>query len=171
MTRDFDIVSLSETDNPDLGDTAPDFTRPLVNKEFWEDAALSTLTDEKATLLAFHPMDWSPTSINLWNELENRAWDDHHDVTIVGLSISTPYDHKRFLNQRDLDYGLFSDPTNTIAEKYDVVHNNDGMRGIAEPRPAAFLIDSDRTIRYAWVTDEWPAYPNYDEIEDAIREL
>ena len=171
MTRDFDIVSLSPADHPEVGDTAPDFTRPLVNGDFWEDVSLSTLTEEGSVLLLFHPMDWAPTAINLWNAVQARTWNERFEVTVVGVSISTPYDHKRFLNERGLDYELFSDPTNALAEAYGVVHDLDGMNTVAEPRPAVFLLDPDRTIRYAWVTDKWPAYPDYDEVEAALGEL
>jgi peroxiredoxin len=45
------------------------------------------------------------------------------------------------------------------------------VAGISEPRPAVFLIDEERTIQYAWVTQEWPAFPDYDEIEDELTEF
>ena len=171
MTRDFDVVSLPGTDHPDAGDTAPDFTRPLVNADFWEDVALSSLVETGPVLLLFHPMDWAPTAINLWREVSARAWDEAFDVTVVGVSISTPYDHKRFLNEHGLDYELFSDPRNGVAEVYGVVHDLDGMTAVAEPRPAVFLLDTDRTVRYAWVTDEWPDFPDYDAVEASLEEL
>jgi peroxiredoxin len=171
VTRDFDIVSLPETDHPEVGDTAPDFTRPLVNTEFWEDVTLSKFTDERPVLLVFYPMNGAPTAINLWKELCDRAWDEALDITVVGVSISTPYDHKRFLNERSFDFKLFSDPTNELAETYDIVHDIDGMNTVTEPRPAVFLLDSDQTVKYVWVTDEWPAYPDYDEVEEAIDDL
>ena len=44
------------------------------------------------------------------------------------------------------------------------------MAGVTEHRPAVFLLDSDRTVRYAWVADEWPAFPDYEEIADAIAD-
>jgi len=171
VTRDFDVVSLPPADHPEVGDTAPDFTRPLVNVDFWEDVSLSTLTNEGPVLLLFHPMDWAPTAINLWNAVRARAWDEAFKMIVVGISISTPYDHKRFLETRGLNYNLFSDPTNALAETYGVVHDIDGMNTVAEPRPAVFLLDANQIVRYAWATDEWPAYPDYDAVEEAISEL
>ena len=168
---DFEVVTLPETDHIDVGDTAPDFTRPLVNDEFWEDVSLSDLTADGPVLLAFHPMDGSFPATYVWNELRDRAWDDAHDLTIVGLSISTPYEHKTFVEERGMDYRLFSDPGNGVAEAYGIVHDLDGMAGVSEPRPAIFLLDADRTVEYAWVASEWPDFPDYDEIEDAIERL
>lgn len=171
MSRDFDVVSLPATDHPEVGDTAPDFSRPLVNREFWKDVTLATLADDQPVLLVFHPMDWSPTAINLWSELQDRGWAEAFDVSVVGVSISTPYDHKRFLNEQDLNCELFSDPTNEVAEAYDITHDLSGMDGISEPRPAVFLLDTNRTVKYVWVTEKWPNYPEYDAIEEVLATL
>ena len=166
---DFDVVELTETDHISEGDTAPDFTRPLVNAEFWEDAALSDVTAEGPTLLVFYPMDGAFPATYVWNELRDRAWDEEYDVQIVGLSISSPYEHKTFIEERGMDYTLFSDPANGVAEEYGIVHDLDGMAGVSEPRPAIFLLDTDRRVEYAWVASEWPDFPDYDEIEAAIE--
>ena len=47
----------------------------------------------------------------------------------------------------------------------------DGMNGISEPRPAVFVVDEDRTVRESWVSTEWPEFPPYDDLEDAIKRL
>ncbi|PSQ25236.1 peroxiredoxin [Halobacteriales archaeon QS_9_68_17] len=168
---DFEVVDLAETDHVGQGDTAPDFTRPLVNDEYWEDAALSDLTADGPVLLVFHTMDGAFPTTYMWNEIRDRAWDEGNDLTVVGLSISSPYEHKATVEQRRIDYRLFSDPGNEVAEAYGIVNDLDGMTGISEPRPAVYLLDDDRTVEYAWVADEWPAFPDYDEVEDAIESL
>jgi peroxiredoxin len=167
---DFEVVELPETDHVEEGDTAPDFTRPLVNDEFWEDAALSELTEEGPVLLVFYTMDGAFPATYMWNEIRDRKWDDGHDITVVGLSVSDPYAHKQLIAERGMDYRLFSDPQNGVAEEYGIVNDLDGMAGVSEPRPAVFLLDEDRTVEYAWVAEEWPDFPDYDEIEDAIAE-
>jgi peroxiredoxin len=165
---DFEVVELPETDHVAAGDTAPDFTRPLVDDEYWEDASLSDLTDEGPVLLVFFTMDGAFPATYMWNELRDRNLDDGRNLTVVGLSISDPYAHKQLIEERGMDYRLFSDPQNGVAEEYGVVHDLDGMAGVSEPRPAVFLLDEDRTVEYAWVAAEWPDFPDYDEIEDAI---
>ncbi|WP_227353168.1 redoxin domain-containing protein [Haladaptatus salinisoli] len=167
---EFDVVELGPANHPEVGETAPDFTRPLVNDEFWEDASLSDVTADGPTLLVFHSMDGAFPATYVWNELRERAWDDDRDLRIVGLSISTPYEHKTLVEERGMDYRLFSDPANEVAEEYGISHDLDGMAGISEPRPAVFLLDEDRTIEFAWVATEWPEFPDYDEIERAIEE-
>ncbi|PSP54705.1 peroxiredoxin [Halobacteriales archaeon QS_1_67_19] len=165
---EFDVVELPEADHVEVGETAPDFTGPLVDDEYWEDAALSDLTEDGAVLLVFYTMDGAFPATYIWNEIRDRAWDDDHDVTVVGLSISDPYAHKQLVEERGMDYRLFSDPQNRVAEQYGISHDLDGMAGVSEPRPAVFLLDEDRTVEYAWVAEEWPEFPDYDDIEAAL---
>jgi peroxiredoxin len=171
MNLGFDVVELGPADHPEAGDEAPDFTRPLVNDEYWADASLSELTEEGPVVLVFHPMDGDFPSTYIWQEIDDRDW-DAYDASVVGLSISSPYEHSRFLEEWDVEqYRLFSDPQNGVAEEYGIVHELDGMEGIAEPRPAVFVIDEDRTIEFAWVATDWPEFPPYDDVEDAIEGL
>ena len=173
MELDFDVVDLGEPDHPEEGGAAPDFVRPLVNDEFWEDVALSELTADGPVVLVFHTMDGAFPSTYLWNELRDREFDGY-DATVAGLSISTPYEHTEFIADRglaDRDFRFFSDPGNEVAQQYGIVNDLDGMAGIEEPRPAAFVIDADRTIRYAWAAREWPDFPDYDELQDAVEQV
>jgi len=32
-----------------------------------------------------------------------------------------------------------------------------------------FLIDEDGTISYSWVAEEWPEFPDYDDLEEAVE--
>ena len=169
MDLPFDVVDLEPTDHVEEGEVAPDFERPLVNDEFWENRRLSDVTDDPPVVLVFHPMDGAFPATYVWNELRDRALGDH--VTVVGLSISTPYEHKRLIAERGIDARLFSDPQNGVAEQYGIVNDLDGMGGVAEPRPAVFVIGDDRTIEYAWVASEWPDFPEYDDVEAAIGAL
>ncbi|MFB6304548.1 MAG: redoxin domain-containing protein [Haloferacaceae archaeon] len=166
---DFDVVELPETDHVGEGDRAPDFTRPLVNEEYWEDVSLSELTDDGPVLLVFYPMDGAFPATYIWNELRDRELGDH--LTVVGCSISTPYEHKTLIEERGMDYRLFSDPANDVAAEYGIVNDLDGMAGISEPRPATYVLDEDRTVAYAWVAEEWPEFPDYDALEDAVRRV
>ncbi|MFC6863195.1 redoxin domain-containing protein [Halomicroarcula sp. GCM10025817] len=167
MDLEFDVVDLDTADHPEAGDRAPDFTRPLVNEEFWEDVSLSTLCADSdgPVVLVFHAMDGAFPATYVWNEIRDRGW--HRDATVVGLSISTPYEHKTLLEERDIEgqYRLYSDPANGVAEAYGIDMDLDGMTGLAEPRPAVFVLDGDRTVEYAWVSEQWPDFPDYDAVE------
>ena len=166
MDLDFEVVELPEIDPVDVGERAPDFTRPLVTAEDWGDAALADLTADGPVVLVFYPMDGAFPATYIWTEIDERGWADR--VRVVGLSISTPYEHHDFMAERGIDVPLFSDPANGVAERYGIAHDLDGMAGVSEPRPAVYVLDGDRTVRYAWVASRWPAFPDYDEVEAAI---
>ena len=166
---EFDVVSLSETDHVEAGEAAPDFTRPLVNDEYWEDRSLSSLLEDGPVLLVAHPMDGAFQSTYVYNEIDEREWTDR--IEVVGLSISTPYEHGTFLDERGVDARIFSDPAGEVLADYGIENDLDGMTGVVDARPAVFVIDEDRTVRYAWVGDEQPSFPPYDEIEAAIDDL
>ena len=165
---EFDVVELPETDHVTTGETAPDFTRPLVGEEFWEDRSLSDVVDGP-TLLVFHPMDGAFQTTYLYNALDDHDW--AAAVTVRGISISSPYEHKRLLSERADGVRIFSDPSAAIIEEYGVTHDIDGMTGITEARPAVFLLDGDRVVRYTWVAGEHPQFPDHDAIEPAINDL
>ena len=165
---DFDVVSLGPTDHPEVGGTAPDFTRPLVNDEFWEDRTLAALASEGGLVLVFTPMTGSFLAEYAWNEIRDRGWDDY-EGTVVGVTVSTPYAVSGFLDEQELPFALFSDPSNEVAERYGVAHELDGMAGVSEPRLAVFVLDSALTVEDAWVASEWPEFPDYDALEDTLE--
>jgi peroxiredoxin len=165
---DFDVVSLPETDHVAEGETAPDFTRPLVNEEYWEDRSLDDVVDGP-TLLLVHPMDGAFQGTYLYNTVDDHGWSD--DVDVLGLSISTPYAHKRLLADRGDGVRIFSDPGAGVIDEYGLAHEIDGMTGITEARPAVLLLDSDRTVEYAWVASEHPQFPDAEAIDDAVADL
>ena len=170
MDLGFEVVSLPEADAVEEGEQAPDFTRPLVTAEYWENRSLASLTAEGPVLLVFHPMAGSFPATYVWQEVTDRDWDDH--ATVVGVSIATPYAHEQLIRERGLedgDYALFSDPANDVADDYGITYDLDGMAGVEAPRPAVYLLDPDRTVTYAWVADRWPAFPDYDEVGTALH--
>lgn len=170
MTRGFPVTDLPATDHVEVGDDAPGFTRPLVNADFWEDVPLGRLLGDGPVLLVHFPMDGTGSAKYNWIRIRDRGWADW-PVTVVGVSISTPYEHKAFIDRHALPFELYSDPGAGVAEAYGTVHDMGGMAGLRAHRPAAFLVDAGGTVRYAWVADEWPASTPYDEIEAAVDGL
>ncbi|MFW5983968.1 MAG: redoxin domain-containing protein, partial [Halobacteria archaeon] len=113
MDLGFEVTKLPPDDAPAEGNEAPDFVRPLVNDEYWEDAALS---DVVPALVFFYPMNGSFPATYIWQEVEERGWDE--SATVVGVTASTPYSHKRFLDDREVDARLFADPSNAVAREW-----------------------------------------------------
>ncbi len=166
MTVEFDVVDLGPSEVVPPGEPAPPFTRPLVTDEGWTDRSLGALAADGPLLLVFTPMAGSFLATYTWSEIRDRGW-DAYGTTVVGVSASTPYELAAFLRDGDHPFGIFADPANGVADAYGVVHDLDGMAGIAEPRLAAFLID-DGLVEESWVSREWPEFLPYDAIEAVI---
>ncbi len=172
MDLDFDVIDLEPTAHPEAGDEIPEFTRPLVSAEYWEDRELSSLYEDGPLLLVFHSMIGAFPATYIWQELQKR--EVPAEIESAGVSIATPYAHAEFIRKRGLDeqgVRFFADPANTVASQYNIEADLDGMTGISEPRPATFVVDGDGTITYAWVGDTVPAFPDYDELEAAVDDV
>ncbi|AWB26700.1 redoxin domain-containing protein [Halococcoides cellulosivorans] len=169
MELPFDVVDLDPADPPEVGDPAPEFTRPLVGREYWEDTALSALTAAGPVLLVFMPMPGSFPATYICSAIADRGWTDA--IQVVGVSIGTPYATADLLDDHDLDARIYSDPANDVAAEYGLAHDLDGMTGLSEPRPATVLLDESGVVRHTWVATEWPEFPDYDTIEAALDDL
>ena len=159
------VVELPAGSPPQPGEQAPDFRRPLVTETHWTNVSLSELTNQSAVAILFYPLNWGGKSVYWWNEIRDREWGSEQ-LRIVGVGISQPFDHQRFIEAREMDYAIFSDPSNAVADRYDIVHDLDGMAGVEEPIPAMFVVDTDREIEHRWVASEWPETPPFDRIEE-----
>ncbi|RQG94421.1 redoxin domain-containing protein [Natrarchaeobius chitinivorans] len=168
---EFDVVDLGPADHPEPGDRAPDFTRPLVTAEFWEDRSLSELVAESGdtdpTILVFFPMAGSFLATYVLDELADRGW-DRRAAHVVGVTAANPYGVKGLLEDGEYPFSLFSDPANDVAASYGIAHDLDGMAGVGEPRLAFFALDPDLTVEAAWVAAEWPEFPDYDDLEERL---
>jgi peroxiredoxin len=159
----------------DVGTEAPDFTAPIV----WptgdtETVALSALLADGPVLLAFYTNDFSPDCISEWCAFRDDAWfDPEEGVQIVGVSTSRPYTHRKFIDYLGLEFPLYSDPELAIAEAYGVRYRL--FKLLPRARRSCFLIDSDRSVRYAWIgthsIDATRTTPPMSEIHAAIEEL
>jgi len=163
MDLGFEVTELPPHDAPEEGDEAPDFTRPLVNDEYWENASLSEVAP---AVVVFYPMNGSFPATYIWNEVRKRGWTD--ETTVVGVTVSTPYAHKEFVEERSINASLFSDPSNEVARDWGVANELNGMHGVEEPRPAVFLVNEELVVEYAWIADEHPEFPPYDEVEEVV---
>ncbi|MBP1955107.1 peroxiredoxin [Halarchaeum rubridurum] len=145
-----------------VGDVAPDVTAPLVRPDGrTADVALSALTDERPTLLAFYTNDFSPDCMAEWCSFRDYGWFAHDErVQVVGVSRSHAATHKRFIDYLDLDFPLYADRDLALARAFGVDYRTFGL--FRRSKRSVFFLDTDRTIRYRWVGDH-PLDPTRDQ--------
>ncbi len=75
---------------------------------------------------------------------------------------------RRFIEDTGLTFDVLIDERRDVLRAYGVWHRI-GLDAWNIARPALFLIDPDRTIRYSRIGDSQREFPTHDEILQAIR--
>jgi peroxiredoxin len=142
------------------GDDAPGFRCPGTEGEVIEPYDLAEFTRRGVAVLVFYPFDFSPvctTELCEFRDAEFLTFTEGVDV--AGLSGDSASAHRRFVEANDLPFPLLSDSDGAVSRAYDVRYDEwEQHPGV--PKRAVYVVDSDRTVRYAWDTED--AYENPD---------
>ena len=152
----------------EIGSEAPDFT-------LWEAPGKSvTLSEELErgpVVLVFYPADFTRVCQEELCRFRDVLADFNElGANVLGISVDGIFSHAAFKEANGIQFPLLSDWEKTVIEAYDVVHENlAGMTNIA--KRAVFVIDTDGTVVYMWVSDDPGKLPPFDEVELAVRKL
>jgi peroxiredoxin len=136
-----------------VGDTAPDFELPAVTGTEKHKFKLSEFRGKKNVLIAFYPLDWSPTcttEMTGFNLDLNKF--SAQDTQIVGVSVDSVYSHVAWQEKTTGGkYTLASDfwPHGEVAKRYGVFREREPLPGIAER--AIFIVDKNGKVAFSRV--------------------
>ncbi len=130
-----------------VGDRAPDFE---LDSTAGEKVRLSAFKGNKNVLLAFYPLDFTPTCTN-----ENCAFTDDlaqfesSDTVVLPISVDSIPTHKEFRAKHQMSHHLLSDFMRNTAQSFGVLipERNFTQR-------AYFLIDKNGIVRWKHVEAE-----------------
>ncbi len=74
---------------------------------------------------------------------------------------------RRYIEETGLPFNILVDESRNVLKAYGVWHRV-GLDAWNIARPALFLIDPDRTIRYSFIAQSQEEFPSHDEILAAI---
>ncbi|MFB6092657.1 MAG: redoxin domain-containing protein [Haloquadratum sp.] len=157
------------------GATAPDFTLPGTSPAGdgiqVSQYQLTDALEDGPVLLNFYLFDFHPSCTDNLCDLHDLMWFDiDESVTVFGISTDRSFSHHAFADEEELGYTLLSDSDGSVAAAYDVLYDEfENHKQIA--KRSVFVIDTERTIQYAWSTDDPATQPPWDEIEGVISEL
>jgi len=153
-----------------VGDAAPDFTAPLANGDVAE-FTLSAAVADGPIVLAFFPGAFTSVCSHEMESFDDRldALDDA-GATVYGVSIDTPFAQNAFRDDIGLDFSLISDTDREIIDAYDIAMDFAAMGVHDLAKRAVFVVDENRTVTYAWVSDDPGVEPDYDEVLSAARD-
>lgn len=150
------------------GTEAPDFT--LQNSE-GERVSLTDYTAEKNVVLLFFPLAFSGICTKeLCTIRDSMKLYESLNAQVLGISVDSFFTLKEFKKSENLNFPLLSDFNKEVSEKYEALYDDYyGMKGVS--KRAAYIIDTESTIRYTEVLEDSGSLPNFDAIQKSLQEL
>lgn len=152
-----------------VGDTAPDFTAPLANGDV-DELTLSGVVSDGPVVLAFFPGAFTSVCSH-----EMEAFDERLDqiadagASVYGVSIDTPFAQNAFREELGLNFALVSDSEREIIDAYDIAMDFAALGVHNLAKRAVFIVDTEMTVTYAWVSDDPGVEPDYEAVLEAVR--
>ncbi|WP_259370023.1 redoxin domain-containing protein [Halostella litorea] len=151
------------------GSSAPRFSLPgCIDGEMADFSLDETLARDRVALLVFFPFDFSPVCTNELCAIRDAEWFQlTPEIDVWAISGDSVYAHRTFAEKYDFNFPLLSDCAGRVAESYDVCYEEwESHERI--PQRAVFVVDSDRTIRYAWATEDAFEKPDFFPVKQSL---
>jgi peroxiredoxin len=136
-----------------VGTQAPDFELPSNELEGGKPGKKIKLSDyrgKKSVVLAFYPLDFSPTCTSE-NECFREDFSEFETAgsQVLGVSVDSVWTHHAFAKQMGLKYPLLADfqPRGEVAKKYGLFAEDKGTTARA-------TVIIDKSGKVAWVKEE-----------------
>jgi peroxiredoxin len=156
------MANNSTSPSIEIGKEAPDFELPDT------DMNTHKLSDYrgKSMILAFFPAAESPVcTLEMCKFRDSLADLKESGAEIIGISVDGPFANKVFSKNRQLNFPLLSDYKKETIHKYGIVMKDLGkLKDYNAAKRSIFIVDSNGTTRYKWISDNPLVEPNYDEI-------
>lgn len=134
----------------EVGATAPDFSLPGVHAgepRYYN--LVEELRADRTAVLLFAPTDFVPTVTPDFVAAGEASWRDREDVLTLAITADSLFAHEAYADARGIDCPILTDRFASIADAYDVVHEE--WRAHREvPQRAAFVVDPEWEVHFAW---------------------
>ena len=145
-----------------VGESAPDFT---LRDQDGEQVSLADFRGRKV-LLVFYPFDFSPLcsdQLSLYQEVKPEI--EQKGVTLVGVSVDSPYAHKALQEKLGIDTTLLSDfePKGEVARAYGSFLDGPGMAN-----RTLVLVGEDGKVAWTYESPSPGQFPGANVIFDAL---
>lgn len=153
----------------EVGHRPPDFQLPD------QDTKRRTLTDflGKKTVLAFFPGAFtSVCTKEMCTFMDSMQVLNSLNAQVVGISVNDPFTNKAFAEANRLQFPILSDYTRDTIRKFSVFHEDfAGLKGYVAAKRSVFVLDSNGTVRYRWVSEDPGKQPDYEEVKKVLAEI
>ncbi len=154
---------------PSEGETVPAFEALLCTGETFRSRRVPDVV-ESGGVLIFFGFAFSAIAENWWKRYDYADW-DAFDVPVFGVSRDGPYAQNAFIRYLDSPFQMFSDTDGAASDAFGLLTERQHMANTSTPRRAVFVIDSEQTVTYRWVADDWISPAPRPEIEETIEQV
>lgn len=148
------------------GDQAPEFTlidadrNPRSLKDFLENKLVIATIPGAFTSVCTQELC---TFRDSYGEFEALS------AQLVILDVDSPFVNKAYAEANKITFPILSDYSRQTIAAYGGLHENfAGLTGYSAPKRAVFVIDRNRTVQFAWISENPGALPPFDEIKQAL---
>ena len=157
-------------DTIEVGETAPDFQRPGVDRGEFAMYDLHRAIDHgDAVLLVFYPTDFLQLPTDAFQAMHRAGWTTRTGLTVWGISGDSIFAHHAYADEYGIDLPLLSDFHAGVASHYGL--DIDDWEGHGRtPSWAWVFVDDGWTVRRVWSdppTPRWTVPPVADFIDTA----
>jgi len=151
-----------------IGQTAPSFELYDTEKK---KLSLEDFKDKNVLLLFFPLAFTSVCTKELCSVRDNIAHYNNVNAQVLGISVDSLFTLNKFKEEQNLNFPLLSDFNKEVSTLYHSIYPAFGfdMKGVS--KRAAFVIDKNKTIRYAEVLDNAGELPDFSAINETLRSL
>ena len=149
-----------------ISEKAPTFSLPEAPGQMVD---VGEVIGTAPVVLLFFPLAFSPVCTTEFCTFRD-SWDEWESIgaKVFGISIDSPFVTAKFKESEHLPFPLLSDFNKEVAAMYGALHEDlMGLKGVA--KRAAFVINRDGEITYAWISDDPGVQVNFDDIKAAVE--
>lgn len=150
-----------------IGNKAPEFTLFDADKK---SRSLSEFRGKKVVLAFFPGAFTGVCTKELCSFRDAMSQFNNFHAQVIGISVDSPFANKAFAIQNNLQFPLLSDTTREVCKHYGGVHEDfAGIKGYSASKRAVFIVDSNGSVIYAWVSENPGVEPDYDAVIQALK--
>lgn len=149
-----------------VGDKALEFTLVDTTKK---PRSLSEFLGKK-TVVAFYPAAFTGVCAKeMCTFRDSLGALNDMDAQVVAISVDPPFSNRAFAEQNKLNFPVLSDFTRHVSSQYAGLYMDlGGVAGYTAAKRSVFVLDKDGVVKYAWISENPAAEPNYDEVKNAL---
>lgn len=76
-------------------------------------------------------------------------------IRVIAVSVDTPAESQHLRETQGYTFAILSDAKDEVIRRWDLVHPHGGVNGADIARPAEFLIDASRKVRWVNLTEDY----------------